>query len=599
MTDDPDTSASSDSSTDHLSLVDAAYEVALDPERYDELVEQWHKELTEASDFSAQNLPETGKNSPEADHFQRASTILERVHRSDWKATTERSEPAQVAMPEVLLSRSGTILRANFGATALLSARVGEPLTTLDIAPAAQESLLERCRNTSARPNKDKDKARSDLLRIARSGDDRPLVVMLNSTTFENKDALALRCAEIVWPETLAPLLVRAFDLTSAECQIVQSMVAGHNTAAIASSRGTSKETVRTQIRQLLAKTGTHSQLELIRITIGFSMMSQQAEARAGKLPAAQAPAQPPAHNDQLSTNALQEPHAKSSIHRLLNGTDFELVQYGPDTGQPVLVFHDEVIGDGFVPPLFRQAPGYRWLIAVRRGFGSTSLQLEDKNAEENRQTEAEVFDEVLSALNSELPAAPVLAHGNGIFFATAFAQKYPQRCTSITALVASLPGDSSVENSNRYTAFMKGMSRRAPAMLRFAIQAGFAMYARVGAQRFLQQVYGESEADNRIINSPECMKDLEHGGRLTLAQGYRGFFYDELALVADWSEQFLATPVPVCIMIGDQDQEARRVRAERLCRASNTVELVELENTGFFAAFSATKTITDRLLSL
>lgn len=582
--------------------MDAAYEVALDPERYDELVEQWHKELTQASDKQGFDSDEDGpaqehglaqtEQSPMADHFQRASTILERVHRDDWKPNAERAESAQVAMPEVLLSRSGTILRANFGATALLSARAGQPLSTLDIAPAAQASLRIRCQNISTRTGDE----RPDLLRIARSGDDRPLVVMLNSTTFENKDALALRCAEIVWPETLGPLLERAFDLTSAECQIVRSMVAGHNTAAIAEARGTSKETVRTQIRQLLAKTGTHSQLELIRITIGFSMMSQQAEARASALPGAH-PQQPAGDNSNLSNKAALEPLAKSTVHRLRNGTDFELVQYGPDNGQPVLVFHDEVIGDGFVPPLFRQAPGYLWLVAVRRGFGSTSFQLTDKSTEQDHQTEADALNEVLSALHANLPAAPLLAHGNGIFFASAFARSYPERCTSITALVASLPGEAGVKNSNRYTAFMAGMSQRAPAMLRFAAQAGFAMYARIGTQRFLQRVYGDSEADREIIYSPDCLNDLEHGSRLTLAQGYRGFFYDELALVEDWSEQFLATPVPVRIMIGDQDQEPRRYRADALCKATNNVELVELENTGFFAAFSSTKIVAETLL--
>ena len=595
MADDRHSSSSPDPSIDHLSLADAAYEVALDPARYDELVEKWHQELTQASNIGEQDLADTELKSPVAEHFQRASTILERVHQSDWKANSEQPERSQVVMPEVLLSRSGTILRANFGATALLSARAGQPLNTLDIAPAAQEALLVRCQNISTRPGPRSE--RSDLLRIARAGDDRPLVVMLNSTTFENNDALALRCAEIVWPESLGPLLARAFDLTSAESQIVQSMVAGHNTAAIAETRGTSKETVRTQIRQLLAKTGTHSQLELIRITIGFSMMSQQAEARAGKLSGAHA--QQPTHNNNLSDAPALESLAKSSIHRLFNGTDFELVQYGPDDGQPVLVFHDEVIGDGFVPPLFRHAPGYRWLIAVRRGFGATSFQLTDKNAEKDYQSEADAFDEVLSALHSKLPAAPLLAHGNGIFFASAFARSYPERCTSITAVVASLPGDSGAKNATRYTAFMKGMSKRAPSMLRFAAQAGFAMYARVGAQRFLQQVYGDSEADSAVIDSPDYLKDLEHGGRLTLAQGYRGFYYDELALVADWSEQFLATPVPVRLMIGDQDQDARRYRAEVLCKASNNVELLELENTGFFAAFSATKSVADTLLRL
>jgi len=574
------------STTEHLSLVDAAYEVALDPARYDELVEQWHHELTQVQnrDQRSEALSELDQRSPVADHFHRASTILERVQQADWQANPAQFEQSPVSMPEILLSRSGVVLQANFGATALLSARAGQALKTLDITPAAQETLLGICRDISSRS------AASRLLRISRSGDDRPLVVMLSPATFANKTVLALRCAEIVWPETLGPVLAKAFDLTAAECEIVQSLVAGHNTTKIAESRGTSIETVRTQLRQLLAKTGTHSQLELIRMMIGFSMMSQQAEARTGQQANVQNQA-PDQETDQAT--------AKSTVHRLADGTDFELVQYGPDNGSPILVFHDEVIGDGFVPPLLREAPGYRWLVAVRPGFGASSQRptAPDGQVQEVQSCVA-AFDEVLTALLPNLPAAPLLAHGNGVFFACQFAQAYQNRCTSITALAASLPGDRGENDKNRYAAFMAGMSRLAPSMLRFAVQAGFAMYARVGSKRFLEKVYGSSTADMEVINSPVCLADLELGGRLTLAQGYRGFYYDEQTLVADWSEQFTLTPVPIRLLLGDQDQPTRRYRAEVLHKASNTVELIELDNCGFFAAFSASKIAAATLFS-
>ena len=581
MSDDPKNPANAAQPPDHSRLVDAVYEVALDPTRYNELVDQWHSELTRAQELA-----------PLADHFQRASTILDRVHRDDWQPDPAEATHSQIAMPEVLLGRSGTVLQTNFGATALLSARTGQSLDTLDITPAARETLFDLCQNLATAPAPERREDQSKLLRITRSGDDRPLVVMLSPTTFENKNALALRCAEIVWPESLGPLLARAFDLTTAECEIVQSMVAGHNTATIAETRGTSKETVRTQMRQLLSKTNTHSQLELIRMTIGFSMMSQQAEARAGP---ASNPRASQSHPDSNTPEADAQANAfaKSTVRTLARGADFELVQYGPDSGSPILVFHDEVIGDGFVPPLLKQAPERRWLVAVRPGYGSTSLQ--DKKHDAHSQVSD--FDEVLTALDSNLRAAPVLAHGNGIYFASEFATTYPARCTSITTLAASLPGNRGENDANRYSSFMAGMGKLAPSMLRFATQAGFAMYARVGAKRFLEQVYGDSKADLSVLNTPTSLAELEHGGRLALAQGYRGFYHDEQTLVPDWSEQFLATPVPVRIVLGDQDQPSRRYRAETLHQASNRVELIESVNSGFFTAFSATELVTETLL--
>ena len=141
-------------------------------------------------------------------------------------------------------------------------------------------------------------------------------------------------------------------------------------------------------------------------------------------------------------------------------------------------------------------------------------------------------------------------------------------------------------------------MSRLAPSMLRFAVQAGFAMYARVGTKRFLEKVYGNARVDAEVLNTPQALQDLDHGGRLTLAQGYRGFLVDEQAFVDDWSDDFISTPVPLRIVLGDQDQPDRRYRAEVLRDRSNRIELIDVENAGFFVAFSAPKTVVQTLFT-
>ena len=592
MVDDTPIQPNPNSAAAHDSLVDAVYEVALDPARYDELVAQWHHELTQAKP------DDTGvgeASSPLADHFDRASTILERVHRDDWKAA---QPPA--TLPEILLSPSGRVLKTNVGATALLSARTGESLQTLDISSAARQRILELCQSLNS-PKKSANADDSTLLRITRLGDERPLVVLLSPAVFDTRNVLVLRCAEIVWPETLGPLLAKAFELTAAECDIVKALLAGQNTQNIAENRGTAKETVRTQIRQILSKTGTHSQLELTRMTIGFSMMSQQAEARAGTpAPAGSAgtsTSQPGYQQNKGAAERFSET-PKSQILRLGNGADIELVQYGPDDAPPVLVFHDEVIGDGFVLPLMREAPGYRWLVVPRPGYGATSPPTADELEFVKTPKQVEALNELITTLLPELSAAPLLAHGNGIFFACHFARAYPQRCNSITTLAASLPGDRGQNQQNRYTAFVLEMSRLAPSMLRFAVQAGFAMYARVGTKRFLEKVYGDARVDAEVFNNPKALQDLDHGGRLTLAQGYRGFLVDEQAFVDDWSDDFISTPVPLRIVLGDQDQPDRRYRAEVLRDRSNRIELIDVENAGFFVAFSAPKTVVQTLFT-
>jgi len=406
-------------------MVDAVYEVALDPTRYSELVDQWHKELK----LAARNSPADPAQDPLAEHFARATTILERVHKEDWRPETN----APPAMPEFLLSPKGRVLETNPGAIALLSARVGSTLEALDFTPSAQSSLAKVISQLAARPKRSAtgQPAEARVLRLNRAVDDRPLVILLTPAQHTSSAAVLLRCAEIIWPDSLGPLLSRAFDLTSAETQIVQALVAGETSSTIATSRGTSRETVRTQIRELLAKTGTHSQLELIRMIIGFSMMAQQAEARSSndeqRALQVETKVFPPAGNSALVT-------PQSTLIEVASNRHMELLQYGDTTKPPTLVFHDEVIGDGFLLPLLKKNSDLHFVVVLRYGFGNTDLLDEtelETRVDQTIKDLCKVIDN--STATRDASAIPVLAHGNGIYFACRFAHTQPGRCSSIT----------------------------------------------------------------------------------------------------------------------------------------------------------------------
>ena len=65
------------------------------------------------------------------------------------------------------------------------------------------------------------------------------------------------------WTERVSETLRRLYKLTAAEIEIVRSIVGGKIVKQIARDRDRSTETVRTQVRSILSKTGTHSQAEL------------------------------------------------------------------------------------------------------------------------------------------------------------------------------------------------------------------------------------------------------------------------------------------------------------------------------------------------
>lgn len=61
-------------------------------------------------------------------------------------------------------------------------------------------------------------------------------------------------------------LIAQTYRLTPAEMRAIDGLVGGKNAADIATEAGLSRETIRAQIRSLYAKTGAHSQADIIRL---------------------------------------------------------------------------------------------------------------------------------------------------------------------------------------------------------------------------------------------------------------------------------------------------------------------------------------------
>ncbi|MGH8682352.1 MAG: helix-turn-helix transcriptional regulator, partial [Burkholderiales bacterium] len=62
--------------------------------------------------------------------------------------------------------------------------------------------------------------------------------------------------------------LSKIFKLTSSEHSVTDLLVNGADVRGVAEFRGTSIETVRSQLRRIFLKTGASSQLELVRLAV-------------------------------------------------------------------------------------------------------------------------------------------------------------------------------------------------------------------------------------------------------------------------------------------------------------------------------------------
>lgn len=71
-----------------------------------------------------------------------------------------------------------------------------------------------------------------------------------------------------------AGVLQGLFDLTPAEARVARAIGDAQSVENIAELLGVSRETVRTQLKSVLAKTGVGRQVELVRLLAGLSRFS-------------------------------------------------------------------------------------------------------------------------------------------------------------------------------------------------------------------------------------------------------------------------------------------------------------------------------------
>lgn len=69
-------------------------------------------------------------------------------------------------------------------------------------------------------------------------------------------------------PDSMEGLLARLFGLSPAESGLAAALAGGESVNDYAEARGVSLNTVRTQLKQALAKTGARRQAELVRLVL-------------------------------------------------------------------------------------------------------------------------------------------------------------------------------------------------------------------------------------------------------------------------------------------------------------------------------------------
>ena len=547
---------------DTSEIIDRIYDVAVDPERYEAMLDVWERRLSilrlrADEEMGRRIASDAGIEA----HLDRASIFLQRL--SDTETGSDRSPLDLDVKAAFLVDSRMTMRRTNRAAQEAFAISNGDALDRL---PLAEEDV---------------DNLRAAIRKLAGSGGGEPMLLRFTSARSERciifhvarqptpPDApmVLVRTTELGWPEHLSRAMRDAFALTAAEVEIVRSLAEGRSVREISTDRKRSFATVRTQISAILAKTETHSQAELIRITLGLmDVVGTAAEPEAA---ARRSPQLGPVPFRTLKT---------------ADGRRYDWVEFGDQAGRPCLFLP---LDYGLIrwprsAEIAALAEHIRVIAPVRAGYGhSAPLPRSVGNYDE-----ATAADLVGLLDHLAIRRCAVLALGADLRFAMALASRAPERVTGILGCSAALPVVTArqYERMGKWHRFILANARYAPQILPFLVKSGFALARRIGKERFFRSVNAGSPADMRTFSDPEIREAILLGSDICLGAGHsahEAFARECIDSETDWADLVRACPVPVRLLQGAEDPQTPAETVRELMTAFPALDIEIVEDAG------------------
>lgn len=459
--------------------------------------------------------------------FARAYDTLSRL------SLSEPTHDGSAAL-RFLLSAEGTVLDVSATAASELIVAPGMALADL-LAPAARESFERVARRDVAQSM-----IAAPLLEYGK-----PVLLLLRAASDKWVEATAML---VRWQPEADAALREGFALSAAEADIVRLLFDGASPKEIAIRRSRSIETIRSQIRSILGKTGVRGLTDLTHLAYALVTSAERAQ-----------------------TSDM----GHRRIVRLADGRGYDVSVTGPRNGEPLLFLHG-CLGGRRLPAVAREALQDRCLIAPGRpGHGQTD-RLQEKELDP-----CGVCRDLIDVLDRlGVPTTDILAYDTGVAFALTLAQMAPDRIgrVSVVSAVPPMPG-------LRDLMSLPLQQRVFPLIVRSSREAATYL-ARLGGERLLRD--GPSRFAGTVfagapVDLDACMADTEvselfwRGHAWHVEQGPHGFVSDMALVASDWAASLSELTTPVTFIHGERDTSAPLKLIENLRqRTGGQIRLVK-----------------------
>jgi len=561
-------------------IVDRLYDVALNPLRLEELIDAWEAHIGPTRQGPVDQA--VMFCDPEIDaHIKRAAVFLDRLEATRDDAVY-RSVLEDIPRSAAFISDGGPLVTAcNRPAMIAFGLREGAPLSGLPFEPgdiAALRSAIHRVAS-----------GRSEqviTLRLRSKITGSPVIVRIGPVASAEAKPMALVLStELVWPEGFELTVQEAFGLTLAEVDIVRGISQGLPVKDIAEARGRSVETVRTQVRSVLAKTETHSQAELVRVVLGLMDVARMPSDGVG-------PSSPLGTLDPVSFNHMKGP----------DGRRLEWIEFGTPTGAPCLYLH---LNYGLIrwPATAERAArlrGLRVIVPVRAGYGRT-----DPFPKGSHHLNGVTRDYLAVLDRLGVRRAAVISMGADLRYAVSLAAARPGLFTGILGCAAFLPlrHADQYDRMGKWQRFAQANARYAPRIVPFVVQAGFSLARRIGKEAFFAQLNAESSADMAAMMQLEVREAMLAGSEVAIGakiSAHQAFADECLGAEMDWSDRLRDCPLPIVLLQGDQDPASPAATMREVMTGYPALEVRFVSGAGqllFFSEWALALDVLERFL--
>ena len=562
------------SGTDLNATIDRLYDVALDPSRYEALLDHWESAigpLRAQADFQS---PQFLDDPLIQGHFERASTFLDRVDTGDETKEIEAILAPFDRVAAFVLDGSQHIRAANATAKTLMGLHTGTALRDLPINPEDIEAVRSTLRGLFSNGPED-----SAILRVRSRQKAHFMVLRLQICATRDGTPLVLAASnEVGWPDGFRHILRKAFDLTGAEADVVRGLVACCSVTEIAQQRGRSVDTIRAQIKSILAKTETHSQVELVRLALSMmDMVSLTVEAAPGLRVVSR------------GSGTLQEREFRSLVTP--DGRRLDYLILGDPDGRPMLYLPLDYGLVRWPAPAEAEATrrGIRVIVPIRAGYGQSDAV--PKAAD----YDTALVKDTLLVLDAEKAAScPILSLGGDSYYATTLALAAPDRFTALIACAGVLPltRREQYERMEKWHRFILAGAKYTPHLLPFMVKAGFLLARKIGKRGFIHAVYGQCPGDVETFENPDVFEAIVTGPEVALSDTHSAHDAFSRQVLGrqklDWSDEInsLRATHPVIFLNGTQDPQVPRATLREFQRDFDWIDYRVYDDAGQLVFF-------------